>query len=141
MLAAPSREFDCLLAQLARVPSGTATLRDAHLDYAAVALRVHPFVIDATRSYLDAVDGWQDLHREVDAIDPKVVRVAEGALLDGESGEARALLDAAGDHPRGLDHLCDDAPEEVAATFGVHPYVVFRARGVLERRALCRRGA
>ena len=45
------------------------------------------------------------------------------------------MIEAARGDPRGLVFLTDGDPEEVAEAFHVHPYLVFRARGILERRA------
>ena len=41
------------------------------------------------------------------------------------------LIVEARNHPLGLRFLVDAPPETVAVTFAVHPFIVFRARGLL----------
>ena len=135
---APSREFTSLVRQLARLPSSATTLREAHLDCAAVTLHLHPFVVDATRSFLDATEGWAGLDALFDGLKDAAPPGADlDLLLEGESAEACTLIERAEADGRGTKYLCEGDPGEVAATYGVHPYVVFRARGALERKALC----
>lgn len=133
-----SHEYANLLRQVAHHGSGVQTLRRAILECAAVSLHLHPFVVDATRTYLDALDGWNELERALEALDDaeKVGAEAREQLLEGESDEARSLINRAMAHSRGASFLEEGDPLEVAETFGVHPYVVFRARGTLERKSV-----
>ena len=47
--------------------------------------------------------------------------------------EARALIEAAREDPQGEDFLMEGPPDEVAEAFHVHPYLVFRARGITRK--------
>ncbi len=135
---APSQEFTTLVQQVSTCTEGLQTLREAHLDCAAVTLRLHPFVVDATRTYLSAIEGWDGFAREVEKRTTHPTGAGDGErdlLLYGKSGEAEALIEKAEADGRGSHFLCESEPEEVIKAFEVHPYVVFRARGSLERKA------
>jgi hypothetical protein len=102
----------------------------------AVTLGVHPFVVDATRAYLETPAGRTAL---IEAVRMAGERAKAGAAAppphgpDSGRAEAASLIEKAAGHPRGRRYLAEGAPEEIAAAFGVHPYLVFRARGILDR--------
>jgi len=136
-------ELADLVRRVARHPHGLGFLHQAYIDSVAVTLGVHPFVVDAARAYLDTAEGRAALIEEVrlqheqdrskaprEDTPPPLRIQAEGLAL------CRKLIDAACQHPKGVAFLTDGPSEEVAETFGVHPYLVFRARGVIERQRL-----
>ncbi|MAF27074.1 MAG: hypothetical protein QF819_04430 [Gemmatimonadota bacterium] len=45
--------------------------------------------------------------------------------------EVEDLVESAKTHPLGMDYLLEGAPDSVAATFGVHAFVVDAARAAL----------
>ena len=121
-------------------PHGLGFLHQAWIDSVAVTLGVHPFAVDATRALLETPRGRAEL---IEAVRRERERPHERSrprtpnlrtLHDCEE-RARALIEAAREDPRGLEFLRDGPPEEVADDFHVHPYLVFRARGILERGA------
>ena len=141
----PSREFSSLVQRVARYPNGLEFLGEGYLESVAITLGVHPFVVDAARGYLNTPAGRAELDRAVGdeasaesgEVDPSGDE--RDPIRMPDSPEAEVLIVRARADARGIECLCDGDPEAIAAAFGVHPYVVFRARGVLEREALCRR--
>lgn len=127
---------------------GLAVLHEAYLETAAIVFKVHPFVIDAARAYLATHEGRRAMIEEV-----KQAQQREGAGVEdgvvpppGAPGpepchEAEELINRAREHPHGLRVLVGAPPETIAATFGVHPYIVFRALGFLERQGSLPGGA
>jgi hypothetical protein len=133
-------ELADLIRRAARYPRGLGFLHQAWIDSVAVTLGVHPFAVDATRAYLETSRGRAELIEAVRREQgraparPRPCSPNLRALHDCEE-RARALIEAAREDPRGVPFLTDGPPEEVADAFRVHPYLVFRARGLLERRA------
>jgi hypothetical protein len=131
-------ELADVVRRAAHYPHGLGFLHHAWVDSVAVTLGVHPFVVDATRAYLDTERGRAEL---LDAVHREQERTRARPLRHGPDlrtlrqceGRARALIETARGDPRGLDYLALGPPEEVAGAFHVHPYLVFRARGMLER--------
>ena len=136
-------ELAALVQRVARHPHGLGFLHQVYIDSVAVTLGVHPFVVDAARAYLDTPEGRaalieevRSLHEQDRAGAPRQAVVSpletqpEGPCL------CQDLVRAASEHPKGVSYLTDGPPEEVAETFAVHPYLVFRARGVIDRRRL-----
>ena len=133
-----SFEFSRVVRRVADYPHGIAFLREAPLETVAVTLRLHPFVVEAARDLLDQPEG---------------AALFSSALCGGEAGgdddavafptsaEAEALIGAARGCPSGLEQLCEGPLEEVAFAHGVHPYVVLRARGAIERADAFRRSS
>jgi hypothetical protein len=108
-------ELADVVRRTAHYPHGLGFLHQAWVDSVAVTLGVHPFAIDAMARPPSPTPSRRTRH-------------------DCEE-RARALIETARGDPRGLGFLTDGPPEEVADAFHVHPYLVFRARGILERRA------
>ena len=136
-------ELADLVQRVARHPHGLGFLHQAYIDSVAVTLGVHPFVVDAARAYLDTPEGRAALIEEVrlqherDRSEATSEEAAPPLRIQAEGlGLCRALIGAAGQHPKGVAFLTDGPPEEVAESFDVHPYLVFRARGVIERQRL-----
>jgi hypothetical protein len=133
-------ELADVVRRTAHYPHGLGFLHQAWVDSVAVTLGVHPFAIDATRAYLETPRGRTELieavRRERDRrlARPPSPTPSRRTRHDCEE-RARALIETARGDPRGLGFLTDGPPEEVADAFHVHPYLVFRARGILERRA------
>jgi hypothetical protein len=121
-------ELADVVRRAAHYPHGLGFLHQAWIDSVAVTLGVHPFAVDATRALIETPRGRAEL---IEA----VRRERERPRQDGEQ-RARGLIEAARQDPRGLDYLRDGPPEEVAGHFRVHPYLVFRARGILERGSI-----
>jgi hypothetical protein len=134
-------ELSDVVRRVAHYPHGLGFLHQGWVDSVAVTLGVHPFVIDATRAYLETGRGRAELieavRRERDRrlARPLSLTPSRRTLHDCEE-RARNLIATARSDPRGLGFLTDGPPEEVAEAFRVHPYLVFRARGLLERRAV-----
>ncbi len=141
-------ELADLVERIARHPHGLGFLHQAYLESVAVTLGVHPFVVDAARAYLETVDGRAVLIEEVRRAHERMRTGSEG----GGQGAARAatvasptadclaakeLVRQAEGDTRGVRFLVEGPPGEVAAAFQVHPYLVFRARGMLERHEEC----
>ena len=138
------RRLPAELADVARraahYPHGLGFLHQAWIDSVAVTLGVHPFAVDATRALLETPRGRAEL---IEAVRRERERPHERSrprtpnlrTLHGCEERARALIEAAREDPRGLEFLRESPPEEVAEDFHVHPYLVFRARGILERGA------
>jgi hypothetical protein len=133
-------ELADVIRRAAHYPHGLGFLHQAWIDSVAVTLGVHPFAVDATRAYLETRRGRAEL---IEAVRREQGRAPARprprspnlrALHDCEE-RARVLIQAAREDPRGVPFLADGPPEEVAGAFHVHPYLVFRARGLLERRA------
>lgn len=134
-------ELRDLIERVARHHHGLGFLHQAYLESVAVTLRVHPFVVDAARAYLATPEGRLVMIEEVrrahdrsrgGATPPHLEPRAQPELCE----EADSLIRKAQEHPHGVRILADRPPEELAATFGVHPYIVFRARGALERQGI-----
>ena len=134
-------ELADVVRRAARHPHGLAFLHQAWIDSVAVTLGVHPFAVEATRACLETPRGRAELleavHREQQRAParPPVHHAPSLRTLHECEERARTLVETARQHPRGLGFLANGAPEEVADVFHVHPYLVFRARGLLERRA------
>jgi hypothetical protein len=131
-------ELADVVRRAAHYPHGLGFLHQAWIDSVAVTLGVHPFAVDATRALLETPHGREEL---IDAVRRERERPRERprtpnlrTLHDCER-RARALIDAAREDPRGLSFLEDGPVETVAEEFHVHPYLVFRARGLLQREA------
>ncbi len=134
-------ELADLVQRVARHPHGLGFLHQAYLDSVAVTLGVHPFVVDAARAYLGTPEGRSDLIEQVrlerqrpPADDP----AGEGEEGPSSLAEAERLIEAAARQPGGAELLAEGPAEKVAERFDVHPYLVFRARGLLERQRLLR---
>jgi hypothetical protein len=134
-------ELADVVRRAAHYPHGLGFVHQGWIDSVAVTLGVHPFAVDATRALLETPRGREEL---IEAVRRERVRPRERpaphhpnlrTLHDCEQ-RARALIEAAREDPRGLRFLRDGPPEAVAADFHVHPYLVFRARGILERGAI-----
>jgi hypothetical protein len=129
-------ELADVVRRAAHYPHGLGFLHQAWIDSVAVTLGVHPFAVDATRALLETPRGRAEIieavrrERERPRGRPRTPNLR--TLHDCER-RARALIEAAEEDPRGLDFLKERPPEEVAEDFHVHPYLVFRARGILER--------
>jgi hypothetical protein len=142
------QEFSELIERVAQHHHGLGFLHQAYLESVAVTLRVHPFVVDAARAYLATprgravmIEAVRDAHeRSRVGTSPPPAPPADLTALPERSSEAEELIRRAEEHPRGVRVLADTPPEEVATTFAVHPYLVFRARGVLERRGIIPQG-
>lgn len=140
MVASPVPvELADLIERIARHPHGLGFLHRAYLESVAVTLGVHPFVVDAARAYLETPAGRAFL---IEAVRQAGDRARAGGTAPAphgpDSGQAEAgdLIQKAAGHPRGLRYLAEGAPAEIAAVFGVHPYLVFRARGILDRHEI-----
>jgi hypothetical protein len=141
-------ELADLIERVAHHHRGLALLHEAYLETAAIVFKVHPFVIDAARAYLATDAGRRAMIDEV-----KQAQERGGAGVAAEPvpppcapgpepcREAEDLLERARAHPQGLRSLIAAPPESIAAVFGVHPYIVFRALGVLERQGILPAGA
>jgi hypothetical protein len=133
-------ELADVVRRAARHPHGLAFLHQAWIDSVAVTLGVHPFAVEATRAYLETPRGRAELreavHQEEHRARARLVHHAPSLRTLHEcEARARTLVETARQHPRGLGFLADGPPEEVAGAFHVHPYLVFRARGLLARHA------
>ena len=131
-------ELADLIQRVARHPHGLGFLHQAYVDSVAVTLGVHPFVVDAARAYLETRPGRLDLIELVrlELKRPPASTSHEPGDAPSCQREVEGLIREAENDSRGVDDL-DHAPlEEVAERFGVHPYLVLRARGVLERKRL-----
>jgi hypothetical protein len=132
-------ELRDLIERVARHHHGLGFLHQAYLESVAVTLKVHPFVVDAARAYLATPEGRQVMIEEVRRAHE---RSRGGAPPAGTGAhpelckEAENLIRKAQEHPHGVRILAELPPEELAAEFGVHPYIVFRARGALERQGI-----
>ena len=132
-------ELSNLIERVARHPHGLGFLHQAYLESVAVTLGVHPFVVDAARAYLETPAGRNAM---IEAVRKAGERAKAGAAAppphgpDSGQAEAAGLIERAAGHPRGRRFLAEGAPDEIAATFGVHPYLVFRARGILDRHEI-----
>ena len=132
-------ELADLVRRAAQHPHGLGFLHQAWSDSVAVTLGVHPFAVDAARAWLETPRGRAAL---IEAVRRERHRAPARPLSHAPSPRtlhecerrARALVDAARADGR-LDFLAEGCPEEVAEAFHVHEYLVFRARGLLERRA------
>jgi len=138
--AVPAELAD-LIERVAHHHRGLALLHEAYLETAAIVFKVHPFVIDAARAYLATDEGRRVMIEEVRQAQQRGgAGVEDGAVPpSGVPGpepcrEAEELIRRAREHPQGLRTLVAAPPEMVAATFEVHPYIVFRALGFLERQ-------
>ena len=124
-----------LVARAARHPHGLGFLHQGYLECVAVTLGVHPFVVDAARAWLATPEGRAELIAAVRDAQHAVPPCAPAqAAPDGSSAEVEALLQAARSRPRGDGLLAVGPALDVAAEFGVHPYLVFRARDEMARR-------
>jgi hypothetical protein len=129
-------ELADVVRRVAHYPHGLGFLHQAWIDSVAVTLGVHPFAVDATRALLETPRGREELieavrrERERPRERPRTPNVR--TLHDCER-RARALIDAARGDPRDLGFLSDGPVETVAEELHVHPYLVFRARGLLRR--------
>jgi hypothetical protein len=134
-------ELSDMVRRVAHYPHGLGFLHQGWVDSVAVTLGVHPYAIDATRAYLETKRGRSELieavRRERDRrlARPLPHTPSRRTLHDCEE-RARKLVELARSDPRGVEFLAEGPPEEVAEAFHVHPYLVFRARGLLERRAV-----
>ena len=134
-------ELSDVVRRVAHYPHGLGFLHQGWVDSVAVTLGVHPYAIDATRAYLETQRGRAELIEAVrQERDRRLARPlphtpSRRTLHDCE-GRARKLIETVRRDPRGLAFLEEGSPEEVAEAFHVHPYLVFRARGLLERRAV-----
>jgi hypothetical protein len=134
-------ELSDVVRRVAHYPHGLGFLHQGWVDSVAVTLGVHPFVIDATRAYLETTRGRAELieavRRERDRrLARALPHVPSRRTLHDCEERARALVEAARADARGVEFLAGGPPEEVAEAFHVHPYLVFRARGLLEGRAV-----
>jgi len=134
-------ELSDLVERVAHHHRGLALLHEAYLETAAIVFKVHPFVIDAARAYLATDEGRRAMIEEVKQAQQREGAGAEDGAVPppGAPGpepcrEAEELISRAREHPQGLSALVTAPPETTAATFGVHPYIVFRALGFLERQ-------
>jgi len=130
-------ELADLVRRVARHPHGLGFLHQAYLDSVAVTLGVHPFVVDAARAYLETPEGRSDLIEQVRLEHQRPP--ADGPAREDEPGpsslaDAERLIEAAAREPLGAGQLAEGPAAAVADRFGVHPYLVFRARGLLERK-------
>jgi hypothetical protein len=133
-------ELADVVRRTAHYPHGLGFLHQGWVDSIAVTLGVHPFAIDATRAYLETPHGRAELieavRRERDRRLARPLPPTQNQRTRHDCEErARALIEAAREDSRGLSFLTEGCPEEVAEAFHVHPYLVFRARGIVERRA------
>lgn len=143
-------ELRDLIDRVAAHPHGLGFLNQAYLDSVAVTLGVHPFVVEAAREYLATPEGRavmiEEVRRSRERVSP-----AEGPVSDEQarpastpspmggsevskeetSGGPEELITKARGHQLGVRFLLEAPPETVAVNFGVHPFVVFRARGIL----------
>jgi hypothetical protein len=131
-------ELADVVRRTAHHPHGLGFLHQAWMDSVAVTLGVHPFAVDATRALLETPRGRAELieavRREQSRARPRRGYHAPKLRTLHECEErARALIAAAREDARGLRFLIHGPAEEVAEAFHVHPYLVFRARGMVER--------
>ena len=140
--AVPAELAD-LIERVARHHRGLALLHEAYLETAAIVFKVHPFVIDAARAYLGTDAGRRAMIEEVRQAQERggAGFSAEPVPPPGAPGpepcrEAEELIRRARAHPQGLRSLIAAPPESIAAMFGVHLYIVFRALGFLERQGI-----
>ena len=134
-------ELADVVRRTAHHPHGLGFLHQAWVDSVAVTLGVHPFAVDAARALLETPRGRAELieavrrEREKERPWPHSPPPSRRTLHECEE-RARALIETAREDPRGEGFLAKGAPDDVAEAFHVHPYLVFRARGILERRAM-----
>jgi hypothetical protein len=134
-------ELSDVVRRVAHYPHGLGFLHQGWVDSVAVTLGVHPYAIDATRAYLETTRGRAELieavrlERDRRLARPLPHTPSRRTLHDCEE-RARRLIETARSDARGVEFLTGGPPEEVAEAFHVHPYLVFRARGLLERRAV-----
>ena len=133
-------ELSQIVERVARHRRGLALLHQACLESAAVIFKVHPFVLEAARAYLATPHGRQVWLEEVKRaqLHPFSSSKRDTTAIPGDPGselcrEAKELIARAREHPLGVRVLINSTPEKVAEVFGVHPYIVFRALGALER--------
>ena len=136
-------ELAHLIERVARHPHGLGFLHQAYLESVAVTLGVHPFVVDAARAYLEIAEGRASLIAEVRRAHERqaagAAPAATGRAALCACHEAEGLIGAAQADPRRARLLFDAPPAEVARAFGVHTYLVLRARGILERQGMAPR--
>lgn len=134
-------ELADVVRRAAHYPHGLGFLHQGWIDSVAVTLGVHPFAVDATRALLETPRGREEIleaaRRERERPHERPLPRAPNLRTLHECEErAQALIERAREGPRGLEFFRQGPPEEVAEGFHVHPYLVFRARGILERGAL-----
>lgn len=141
-------ELADLIERVAHHHRGLALLHEAYLETAAIVFKVHPFVIDAARAYLATHEGRREMIEEIKQAQQRGgagmkngVVPPRGAPGPEPCREAEELIRRAREHQQGLRVLLSASPDTVAATFGVHPYIVFRAIGFLERQGSLPGGA
>ena len=135
-----SAEMGQLISRLAAVPRGLALLHQEDPEWVAVQFGVNACVVVQAKGYLDDPEERRWLIEKV-----RQAHAGEGGLeatpppehlpppLPPSPHDAVELIEAARDHPRGLPFLSEASPEVVAATFRVHPDLVFAARDLLKR--------
>lgn len=141
MTATLAPEVENLLERAASLPRGLAFLHRGPLEIVAITLGVDARLVARVRRQID--DPAE--HRQViEAYRTAVERWRRGPQPDcfphpappeaPHPVDAEQLLRAAAEHPLGTAFLLEGQMEAVAVTFGVHPFVVDEARGLLERR-------
>lgn len=118
-----------VIKRVAGYPDGVQFFVEAPIDSVAVTLGIHPFVVDAARGYLQTPTGRADF-----ASAPKTPAPEVDVINDCPGGEPEQLIRRARSGEPGVRFLLDGPVDEVAERFGVHPYTVFRARGMLARQ-------
>ena len=133
-------ELEDLIDRIAAHPHGLGFLHRAYLDSVAVTLGVHPFVVEAARAYLETPRGRAAMIAQVREAKQRTsgetnscCSPAGGVSSAVETKSPETLVEEAREHSLGIDFLLNAPPETVAVTFQVHPFVVFRARGLLAK--------
>lgn len=124
-----------LLERSTAIPRGLAFVRRAPLDSVAVTLGVHPRVVEHACDCLDHAEARKMMIRFfANALERRRSRMPPSPLKQEEAGDPEQLLAAAEAHPLGLEFLAEAPFETAAVIFGVHPFLVLRARELLSTR-------
>jgi hypothetical protein len=131
-------ELRDLIRRVAAHPGGLEFLRVGYLESVAVSLRVHPFVVDAARAYLETPAGEAYITHQVckemqrhEA--PHRPSRATAHLAAQHMEEIERVVSAAEGHPLGTKLLLETPLETASKELGAHPFLVLRAQGLVRR--------
>jgi len=136
-----SPEIEQVLDHAASIPRGLAFLHRAPIEAVAIALAVDARLVVQVRRLLDDPATHAPV---VVAFKAAVARWRREPHPEGFRAPVppppapgpEELLRAAEEHPLGREFFADAPLETVAVVFGVHPFLVLEARGLLEHRGI-----